>query len=382
MNDKEYKKIVEFIKRLYGQDNVPLHVPVFTKKEKEYLNDCIDSTYVSSVGKYVDRFESDMAVFTGAKRGVAVVNGTNAVMVALRLVGVEMGTEVITQPLTFVATANAIRYLYADPVFVDVDRDTMGLSPESLHYFLNTHAESKVDGVWNKETGKKITACLPMHTFGHPVRIKEIVDICNRWNIPVVEDAAESVGSYVGEIHTGLFGELGVLSFNGNKTMTTGGGGMIITNNDELADKAKHLTTTAKCPHRWDFFHDELGYNFRMPNINAALGCAQLEKLPTYLQNKRETANEYKNFFSKMNSLRFFEERDGTMSNYWLNCVLFGNRDKRNEFLEYSNSSGVMTRPIWTLMYRLPMYRGAFRIPTPTSEWLEDRAVNIPSSVR
>lgn len=382
MNREGFAEIIKFIKELYGRDDVPLHVPVFTGNEKEYLADCIDTTFVSSVGKYVDRFEADMASFTGAKRAVAVVNGTNALMVALRLVGVEPDTEVITQPLTFVATCNAIRYLYAHPVFADIDKDTMGLSPKSVDAFLDQNAERRAEGTWNRRTGKRISACLPMHTFGHPVRMRELVDVCAKWNIPVVEDAAESVGSYIGDTHTGLYGDLGVLSFNGNKTITTGGGGMIISNNSELADRAKHLTTTAKRPHKWEFYHDELGYNFRMPNINAALGCAQLEQLPDKLENKRNTAGEYQRFFSKLGNVQFFQEREGTKANYWLNCVLLGSREEREEFLDYSNNNGVMTRPIWNLMYRLPMYENVYRIETPNAEWLEERVVNIPSSVR
>lgn len=381
MESRKFTEVINFIKQLYSQERVLLHEPVFIGNEKKYLNECIDSTFVSSVGKFVDKFENDMALYTGAKRAIAAVNGTNALMAVLRVVGVEPHTEVITQPLSFVATCNAVRYLHADPVFVDVDTDTMGLSPESLEHFLNTHAEKRKDGVWNKTTEKKITACLPMHTFGHPVRIEEVVEICDRWNIPVVEDAAESVGSYVGKAHTGLFGTVGVLSFNGNKTITTGGGGMIITNNEDIGSHLKHLTTTAKVPHKWEFFHDEVGYNFRMPNINAALGCAQLEQLDTLLENKRKTSEAYKRFFRNMDNVDFFEEREGTRSNYWLNAVVLLDRSKRDKFLEETNSNGVMTRPIWNLMYKLPMYKDCFRIETPNAKWLEERVVNIPSGV-
>lgn len=378
-----FKDIVNFIRSIYNsKEFISLHEPRFLGNEKFYLNDCIDSTFVSSVGKFVDTFEKDMAVFSGAKRAVAVVNGTNALQVALRLVGVKENTEVITQPLSFIATCNAIRYLSADPVFVDVDKETMGLSPESLASFLEKYGEKKKDGVYNSHTGRKIAACLPMHTFGHPARIEKIVEVCSEWNIPVVEDAAESLGSYAESTHTGLFGDIGIFSFNGNKTITTGGGGMIVTNNEEYADKAKYLTTTAKKPHKWEFFHDELGYNFRMPNINAALGCAQLEKLPEFLKNKRETAELYQNFFREKTGVDFFSEREGTHVNYWLNCVILGNMGLRNDFLKYTNENGVMTRPIWTLMYRLPMYDNVFRIKTPVAEWLEERVVNIPSSVR
>lgn len=376
-----YDDVIAFIKQLYKKNSIPLHAPVFYGNEKKYLNECIDTTFVSSVGKFVDQFEEQIAEFTGAKRAVAVVNGTNALQTALRLVGVEPETEVITQPLTFVATCNAIKYLYADPVFVDVDRDTMGLSPNSLCEFLYEFAEITSEGPKNKETGKRIAACVPMHTYGHPTRIQEIVKICRSWNIPVIEDAAESLGSYADGIHTGLFGDLGVLSFNGNKTITTGGGGMLITQDENLGNTAKHITTTAKVPHKWEFFHDELGYNFRMPNINAALGCAQLEKLPEILKNKRNTAAAYQEFFSNKENMRFFEERKGTKSNYWLNVVLLNNKSERDTFLQETNDAGIMTRPVWTLMHKLPVFKECFKTDIPNAEWLEERVVNLPSSV-
>jgi perosamine synthetase len=382
MSDKEpYAKIVAFIRTMYGSGVIPLHAPVFIGNEKEYLNECIDSTFVSSVGKFVDRFEAEMAAFTRAKKAVAAVNGTNALQAALRLVGVEPSTEVITQPLTFVATCNAIKYLYADPVFIDVDRDTLGMSPDSLKSFLEEYGEKRNGETWNKITGKKIGAILPMHTFGHPVRMEDIMATAQEWNIPVVEDAAESIGSYIGNKHTGLFGKLGVLSFNGNKAITTGGGGMIITNDEELGQKAKHLTTTAKIPHKWEFFHDELGYNFRMPNINAALGCAQLEKLPFILKNKRETAEKYKTFFESVTDVDFVSERSDTISNYWLNAVICKNRQARDEFLRITNNESIMTRPVWTLMTKLPMYKDCLSVPLPNAGWLEDRVVNVPSGV-
>lgn len=381
MNDIE--KTVRFIHELYRtEEYIPLHVPVFTGNEKKYLAECIDSTFVSSVGAFVDRFEDMIAEYTNVRQAVVAVNGTNALQVALRLVGVEGHTEVITQPLTFVATCNAIKYQNAEPVFIDVDKDTMGLSPVSLRIFLDEFGTKRDGGTYNKQTGRKITACLPMHTFGHPVRIQEIVDICDEWEIPVIEDAAESLGSYVEGKHTGLFGKLGVISFNGNKTITTGGGGVIITDDEELGKHAKYLTTTAKKSHAWDFYHDELGYNYRMPNINAALGCAQMEQLEDILKNKRETADAYNTFFAKQKGIRFVKEREGTKANYWLNAVVFDNLESRNHFLKYTNDNGVMTRPVWTLMYRLPMYRECFRIDTPNAEWLEERVVNIPSGVR
>jgi aminotransferase in exopolysaccharide biosynthesis len=379
----DFENVVRFIHELYGSEEyIPLHVPVFVGNEKKYLAECIDSTYVSSVGAFVDRFEDMIAKYTNARQAVVAVNGTNALQVALRLVGVEGGSEVITQPLTFVATCNAIKYQNAEPVFVDVDKDSMGLSPASLRIFLDECGTKRDDGTYNKQTGRKISACLPMHTFGHPVRIQEIVDICDEWGIPVVEDAAESLGSYIEGKHTGVFGKLGVISFNGNKTITTGGGGVIITDDEELAKHAKYLTTTAKKSHAWEFYHDELGYNYRMPNINAALGCAQMEQLEDILKNKRETADAYNTFFAKQKGIWFVKEREGTKANYWLNAVVFDNLESRNHFLKYTNDNGVMTRPVWTLMYRLPMYKECFRIDTPNAEWLEERVVNMPSSVK
>ena len=379
----EINKTIEFIKNLYPHKRpIPLHAPVFLGNEKKYLEECIDSTFVSSVGKFVDKFENDFAEFADAKKAVAVVNGTNALQVALKIIGVEPGTEVITQPLTFVATCNSIKYLMAEPVFVDVDKDTLGMSPDSLNMFLDKYAEKKEKYTRNKITGKRISACLPMHTFGHPVRIKEITEICNEWNISVVEDAAESIGSYSDGLHTGLSGKIGIFSFNGNKTITTGGGGMLITNDKDIALEAKHLTTTAKVPHAWEFYHDKIGYNFRMPNINAAIGCAQLEKIDFILKNKRETAKKYSDFFKEVDDISFFREREKTTANYWLNTVILNNKEERDLFLEKTNKLGVMTRPIWTLMYKMPAFNNCFKINTLNSEWLEDRIINIPSGVR
>ena len=332
----QFNEIVQFIRNIYKTDEfIPLHAPVFAGNEKKYLEECIDSTFVSSVGKFVDQFEKMVVDFTGAKKAVAVVNGTSALHAALTLVGVGHGDEVITQPLTFIATCNAISYCGAFPVFVDVDLDTMGLSPKSLRRFLEDNCE-KVDGhIINKKTGNKVSACVPMHTFGHPVRIIEISKICREWNLPLIEDAAESLGSYAGDTHTGLFGKCGILSFNGNKTITTGGGGMIITNDKEFGQLAKHITTTAKIPHEWEFNHDMIGFNYRMPNINAALGCAQIEQLPYILANKREIAHKYRDFFTEI-GINFISERQGVRSNYWLNAVEFKTTSERNDFLEYT----------------------------------------------
>lgn len=385
--DSNYSNVLKFIRELYSTPAgfIPLHAPVFSGNEKAYLNECIDTTFVSSVGKFVDMFELEMAKFTGSARAVSCVNGTNALHLALKLVGVEQETEVLTQPLTFIATANAISYCGAKPVFIDVDFDTLGLSPVSLRKWLeeNTLQPSNSQSPINKKTGKRITACVPMHTFGHPCRIDEIVDICNTYNIPVVEDAAESLGSYYKGKHTGNFGKVGVLSFNGNKVLTTGGGGMLLFNDEQLATKAKHLTTQAKVPHPWEFNHDAVGYNYRMPNINAALGLAQLEQLPKFLESKRNIAESYKLFFSKFKSLNinFVVEPINSKSNYWLNSVLLGSKGERDEFLRYSNENGVMTRPVWTLMNKLPMFSDAQCGDLKNAEHIEDRLVNLPSSV-
>lgn len=379
---KEGQKTISFIRDLYGsKDFIPLHEPRFIGNEKKYVNETIDSTFVSSVGAFVDRFEEMMQNITQTKKGVAVVNGTSGLQVALRLAGVKPGDEVLTQALTFVATANAISYTNAKPVFLDVGLDTMGLSPEAVNEFLSNYGEFRDDGCYNKKTGNKIAACLPMHTFGFPVQITELVDICSKWNIPLIEDAAESLGSLVDGRPTGSFGQLGVFSFNGNKIVTSGGGGAIVTNNIELGEKAKYLTTTAKRPHPYEYIHDELGYNFRMPNLNAALACAQLEQLNEFLQRKRKLAQYYKEFFGSM-SIKFRTENEGTKANYWLMCIELENRKDRDIFLKETNESGVMTRPIWQLMYRLPMYADCLRDGQENAEFLEDRIVNVPSSVK
>ena len=351
-----YKETISFIKRLFpNQEFVPLHAPCFIGNEKEYLNDCIDSTFVSSVGKYVDKFEDVVAVYTGAKRAVVCLNGTNAIHLALLLVGVEQNDEVLTQPLTFIATCNAISYCGAHPVFIDVDRETMGLSPEKLEEWILDNAEMRGDALYNKSTGRRIKACVPMHTFGHPCKIDAIADICLRYSLELVEDAAESIGSFYKGKHTGLFGKIGVLSFNGNKTITTGGGGMLLFQDEELGSYAKHLSTQSKLPRPWEFVHDHIGYNYRMPNINAALGCAQMETLPLFLEKKRQLAEIYQGYFSKK-GISFFVEPAHCHSNYWLNAILLDNEKERDDFLEYSNSNGVMTRPIWRLMNKLPMF--------------------------
>ena len=357
-------------------------VPVFVGNEKKYLNECIDTTFVSSVGKFVDRFEEMVAEYTGAKRAVVCVNGTNALHMALMLAGVERNDEVLTQALTFIATCNAISYIGAHPVFIDVDMETMGLSPVALRNWLENNAEVKSSVCYNRHTGHRIKACVPMHTFGHPCKIEDIATVCQEYHIELVEDAAESIGSLYKGRHTGTFGKIGALSFNGNKTITTGGGGMLLFNDEELGKFAKHLTTQAKVPHRWEFVHDHIGYNYRMPNINAALGCAQMEHLEEYVLNKRETAKRYQEFFANIDGIRFFTEPEDCRANYWLNVVILNNKEAQQEFLQYTNDHGVMTRPIWELMNRLPMFEHCQHDNLKNTIWLADRVVNIPSSVR
>lgn len=417
----EIEETIDFIKELYSKqypDFIPLHAPVFWGNEKKYLENCIDSTFVSYVGKYVTQFEEMTAKYTGTKYAVAVVNGTAALQIALQIAGVKPGDEVITQPLTFVATANAISHCGAKPVFVDVDKDTMGMSPEKLENWLskNTNYDNSKKRTINLSTNQPISAIVPMHTFGFPCRIDEIIEIANKYNIPVIEDSAESLGSFYlpreinkgrfdgskKEIisrgrHTGTFGLAGVLSYNGNKTITTGGGGMIITDNEEFAQRAKHITTTAKVPHKWEYIHDEVGYNFRMTNVTAAIGVAQMENLEKIIKNKRETATLYNEFFQSKQStnlpaaakakeghsiIEFISEQSGAISNYWLNCIKLENRETRDKFLEETNLNGVMTRPIWRLMNKLDMYKDCPKGNLDNSEWLEDRIVNIPSGYR
>ena len=377
-----FEKTIKFIQETYSTtDFLPLHEPVFFGNEKKYLNECIDSTFVSSVGKFVDQFEQMVAEYTGAKYAVATVNGTAALHIALKLVGTDKNAEVITQPLTFIATCNAISYCNAKPVFVDVDRDTMGLSPESLKAFLETETIQKNGICHNKTTGKQITAVVPMHTFGHPCRIDEIAAICDAYNIALVEDAAESLGSYYKGRHTGTFGKVAAFSFNGNKTITTGGGGMIITDDEALVKHAKHLTTTAKVPHPYEYIHDEIGYNYRLPNLNAALGCAQMETLDTILQNKRELSEQYRAFFAKEH-IDFVRESQDAKANYWLNAILLKDKGERDLFLKETNENGVMTRPIWALMNKLDMFKECQSTDLSNALWLEERVINIPSGVR
>ena len=402
--------LTAFIRSTFHEptDFIPLHDPRFIGNEKKYLNECIDSNFVSSVGEFVSRFEKMCAEYTGAKYAVAAVNGTSALHIALQLSGVERDDEVITQSLTFIATANAISYTGAHPVFLDVDRETMGLSPSAVEAWLKENAEmreitpapdlSPTGGTegstsfpsgrsegglfpFNKTTNRRIAACVPMHTFGHPMQLDELLEVLNKYNIPMVEDAAESIGSYYKGKHTGTFGKFGILSFNGNKIITSGGGGMILTNDEALAKLAKHITTQAKIPHAWEFRHDMIGYNYRMTNVTAALGCAQLEKLDELLALKRELSSEYRKFFQD-SEFGFFSEPENCKSNYWLNVILTKDRTQRDEILEYTNKNGVMTRPIWELMNRLPMFTDCQTDGLENSIWFADRVVNIPSSAR
>ena len=375
------KELVSFVRDQYGtKDFIPLHAPHFEGKEKEYLLDTIDSTFVSTVGAYVTQFEEKVVQYTGSKYAVATVNGTSALHVGLLVAGVQRDDEVITQSLTFVATCNAIRYCGAEPVFVDVERETLGMSPDSILDFLDRFAEMRDGLCWNKQTNRVIRACVPMHNFGHPGRIHDIQKICQNFNIQLVEDAAESLGSFYEKIHTGRFGSLAAISFNGNKIITTGGGGMIITDDEVIYKRVKHITTTAKVDHPWLFMHDDLGFNYRLPNLNAALGCAQMDLLSNYLERKRALAERYANWFSDK-GYKFILEPENTKANYWINAFLVNGREERDEILKYTNNNKVMTRPAWTPMHTLKMFKDNLRVDLTNTEWLESRLVNIPSSV-
>jgi perosamine synthetase len=379
-NNNENLAIIKFIKSIYKKRIfIPLHEPRFIGNEKKYLKKCIDSTFVSSVGKFVDEFEKKIAEYIGVKYAIATTNGTSALHASLILADVKADSEVITQPLTFVATCNAINYCNAKPIFVDVDRDTMGLSPSALEFFLKNNTKVKNKKCINKKTNKIIKACVPMHSYGHPCKIDKIKKICDKYNIFLIEDAAESLGSFYKKKHTGTFGQLATLSFNGNKIITSGGGGCIVTNDKSLADKARHLTTTAKVSHKWNFNHDLVGYNYRMPNLNAAILVAQLQKLNYFIDNKRNLSSKYEIFF-KSTAYNFFKEPKDCRSNYWLNSIIAKNKMQRDKFLEQTNSNGVMTRPVWILMNKLPMFKNAQCDDLKNSQWLEERVINIPSS--
>lgn len=378
----KYSSDISFIKSLFGnKDFISLHEPQFFGNEREYVLDSIDSTFVSSVGEFVDRFELMVSNVSKTSKSVATVNGTSALQVALRLAGVNGGDEVITQGLTFIATANAIIYNGAFPIFIDVDIDTMGLSPNAVKDFLEEYGELREGICYNRKTDRKISACMPMHTFGFPVHLNELIEVCKKWNIPIVEDSAEAIGSEYHSKPIGSFGKLGVFSFNGNKIVTSGGGGAIVTNDLELGLKAKHLTTTAKIPHPYEYIHDDIGYNYRMPNLNAALACAQLEQLPKFIEKKRKLALEYNSFFESK-GIKFRTELPKTKANYWLMCIELENKQEKASFLKETNKNGIMTRPIWQLIYKSSPYSKFQKDAQRNALFLEDRIVNIPSSVR
>ena len=374
--------LVSFIQNLYKTKKfIPLHEPRFLGNEKQYLNECIDSTFVSSVGAFVERFESEFAAYVGSQYAVATVNGTAALHLALVINDVGAGDEVITQALSFVATANAISYTGAKVIFIDVDKDTLGLSPQALLDFLEAHCVVKNAQCINKNTQRRVKACVPMHTFGNPCKIDEIAMICKIWHISLVEDAAESLGSLYKQRHTGTFGSVGAFSFNGNKIITSGGGGVLVTDDENLARRAKHLSTTAKLSHAYEFVHDVLGYNYRMPNLNAALLVAQMEKMPEYLQDKRELAQIYAEYFSAK-KIKFIQAQKEAKSNCWLNAILLKDKQERDSYLEYLNSKGVMSRPIWQLLSELAPYKECQHDSLRNSLFLSERVINLPSSVR
>lgn len=376
------RDIVQAIRSVIGDAPAALHEPRFRGNEWTYLKECLDSTFVSSVGAFVDRFERDLAEYTGAKRAVAVVNGTAALHVALLLAGVQRGDEVLLPALTFIATTNAVAYCAAVPHFVDSEPRTLGIDADALHAYLSTIAEIRDGCCVNRATSRIIRAIVPMHTFGHPGDIEGLLRVAHDFRLTMVEDAAESLGSLYRGRHTGTFGRLGTLSFNGNKTITTGGGGAILTDDVELGARAKHLTTTAKLPHRWSFMHDEVGYNYRLPNLNAALGCAQLEQLPGFLDEKRELFERYRAALVDTSGVRLFEEPSECRSNYWLQALLLDEAaaHRRDAVLTATNEAGLMTRPVWALMHRLAPFQSAPRAPLPVAESLERRVINIPSS--
>jgi len=378
--NKNWEKFAHNIKELYKQEFIPLHEPTFNEQEVEYVTDCIKSGWVSSVGAYVSRFEEDLANFVGVKRAVAVVNGTAALQIALKVAGVKPNDEVLMPSLTFIATANAVSYLQAVPHFVDVNRETLGIDPDKLSQYIASVGDIRGSDVYNKYTNRRIKAIVPMHTFGHPCMMDELISICDRYNITLVEDAAESLGSYYKGKHTGTFGKVSAVSFNGNKIITTGGGGAILTNDESLADYAKHLTTTAKAPHKWAYVHDEIGYNYRMPNLNAALGCAQLEKMNTFVTAKRHLTEIYEKLLMDLDGVDLFVEPEHCQSNYWLQTIVLDKSIDQNEVLHYLNEQGVMCRPIWLPIHKLAMYEHCPKMNIDTTESLERQLINIPSS--
>lgn len=374
------KELIEFIRDIYQTDQfIPLHTPTFNGNEVSYITETINSTFVSSVGAFVDEFEHKIESYTGSVKAIATVNGTAALHVALYMAGVERGDLVITQALTFVATCNTLYHMGAQPIFVDISKTSLGLCPISVENYLDEYAEVRENGCFHKKTGQRIKAILPMHTFGHPVELDELTAVCKKWKLVLIEDAAESLGSFYKERHTGTFGEFAAISFNGNKIITTGGGGMVLCKTMDNGRRVKHITTTAKKPHPYEFYHDEPGFNYRLPNLNAALGCAQMEVLAKYVQKKRDLANKYKKFFSASEFI-FVSEPVYAKSNYWLNAVICPDESSRNDLLKITNDHDIMTRPVWKLMHRLPMFSEAMRGSLEISEWAEKHLVNLPSS--
>jgi len=376
-----HKKLINFAQEVYQtKEFIPLHAPTFSGNEKKYVNNTLDSTFVSSVGKYVDQFEQQIEAYTGTAKAIATVNGTAALHTALYMAGVKAGDLVLTQALTFVATCNALYHMGAEPVFVDVSKVSLGLCPKALDIYLEENAFINNDGLSQHKVSQQVfRAVVPMHTFGHPVELDELIAVCSKWNITLVEDAAESLGSFYKGQHTGTFGAFSAVSFNGNKVITTGGGGMVLCKSIDEGMHTKHITTTAKVPHPYEFFHDEAGFNYRLPNLNAALGCAQMEVLPKFIAQKRELALQYKNLFNG-SDYKFVIEPEYAQSNYWLNAIICPDAASREILIKETNANGVMTRPIWKLMHRLPMFESAKRGDLPVSEWIESCLVNVPSS--
>ena len=378
------KNIGERIRKIIGRSKqfTPLHIPIFDEREVEFLRECVESNFVSSVGMFCDRFESALVEFTGARRAVLTVNGTSALHLSLLLAGVEANDEVLIPSFTFVATANAVRYCGAVPHFIEIEDQSLGVDIAKLSQWLETTTETRGDGVWNKFTGRRIRCLVPMHTFGHAVDMDALNAVAIRFGLVVVEDAAESLGSHYRDRHTGNDSLCAAISFNGNKIMTTGGGGAILTNDDDLADRAKHLSTTAKIPHSWEMRHDAVGYNYRMPALNAALGCAQIEKLPNFVEKKRSLAERYRAAFDGVEGVRFLSEPEWATSNYWLNTLVLDDDsgEAQKSFLELANSEGIMTRPAWTPLHLLPLFSDCPKMDLTITESMARRVVNIPST--
>lgn len=378
--NSQWTQFVSGIKEIYRKDFVPLHEPTFQGEELTYVSDCITTGWVSSVGQYVNQFEEKLAEYTGVRYAISVVNGTAALQVALKAAGVKENDEVFIPSLTFIATANATSYLGAVPHFVDVSETTLGLDPSKLEQYIQNVARVENGVLINKGTGRIIRAVVPMHTFGHSIEIDELIKVCNQYNLVLIEDAAESLGSYYKGRHTGSFGKASALSFNGNKIITTGGGGAILTNDEEVAKYAKHITTTAKVPHRWEYIHDEIGFNYRMPNLNAALGCAQLERLSLFVEQKRALTKQYEQLVERLQGVSIFKEPLHSTSNYWLQTLMLDDTLKRDEVLNYLNENGVMSRPIWTPLHQLDIYCKCPKMNLSVTEKLMNKVVNIPST--